>query len=90
MFTGNNYYRKNKIVYMLFFKFQKYIDRIKVSADSNANYFMLSSVYRIFTKLYDRVPENFETLIGMRGVDPKTIRALSLISELICWTETRF
>ncbi len=40
-------------------------------------------LYRIFTKLYDRVPEDFETLIGMRGVGPKTIRALSLISELI-------
>ncbi len=40
-------------------------------------------LYRIFTKLYDRVPENFETLIGIRGVGPKTVRALSLISELI-------
>ncbi len=38
MFTGNNYYWENKIVYMLFFKFQKYIGRIKVSVDSNANY----------------------------------------------------
>ena len=90
MFTGNNYYREHKIAYMLFFKFHKYIDRIKVSTDSYANYFMLSSAYRIFTKLYDRVPENFETLIGMRGVAPKTIRTLSLISELIYWAETRF
>jgi hypothetical protein len=32
---------------------------------------------------YERQPENFETLLGLRGVGPKTIRALSLISELI-------
>ena len=82
MLTGNNYYWEHKIVYILFFKFHKYTDRIKVSADSNTNFFMLSSVYRIFTKLYDRVPENFETFIGMSEVGPKTIRALSLISEL--------
>jgi len=82
MHTGNNYYWEHKIVYIRFYKFHKYTDRIKVSADSNINFFMLSSVYRIFIKLYDRVPENFETLIGMSGVGPKTNRALSLISEL--------
>ncbi|ODS33602.1 MAG: hypothetical protein SCARUB_01265 [Candidatus Scalindua rubra] len=40
-------------------------------------------LYKIFTKLCDRAPENFERLIGIRGVGPKTVRALSLISELI-------
>ncbi|UCD36294.1 MAG: DUF763 domain-containing protein [Nitrospiraceae bacterium] len=34
-------------------------------------------------KTYERQPENFETLLGMQGVGPKTIRALSLVSELI-------
>jgi hypothetical protein len=34
-------------------------------------------------KTYERQPENFEALLGMQGVGPKTIRALSLVSELI-------
>jgi hypothetical protein len=39
--------------------------------------------YKILTKTYERQPENFESLLGIEGVGPKTIRALSLISELI-------
>lgn len=31
----------------------------------------------------DNSPENFEQLLGTRGVGPKTIRALSLVSEII-------
>jgi len=38
---------------------------------------------KIFLKTYEAQPENFEQLLGMPGVGPKTIRALSLISELI-------
>lgn len=41
------------------------------------------SLKRIFLKTYERKPENFEQLLGIYGVGPKTIRALSLISELI-------
>ena len=40
-------------------------------------------LYRTLTRTYERHPENFETLLGISGVGPKTIRALSLISELI-------
>jgi hypothetical protein len=40
-------------------------------------------LYRILTKTYEKQPEDFEKLLGIRGVGPKTIRALSLISELI-------
>jgi hypothetical protein len=40
-------------------------------------------LYRILTKTYERQPENFERLLGIEGVGAKTIRALSLISELI-------
>src|SRR4030042_3774968 len=40
-------------------------------------------IYRILTKTYERQPGDFERLLGIRGVGPKTIRALSLISELI-------
>ncbi len=38
---------------------------------------------RILLSTYEAQPENFEKLLGMRGVGPKTIRALSLIAELI-------
>ena len=40
-------------------------------------------LYKIFLSTYERQPENFERLLGMEGVGPKTIRALSLISELV-------
>jgi hypothetical protein len=36
-----------------------------------------------FLTSYQRQPEDFETLLSLQGVGPKTIRALSLISELI-------
>ncbi len=35
-------------------------------------------------------PENFEKLLGMTGVGPKTIRALSLISELVYGSKPSF
>ena len=38
---------------------------------------------KILASTYDRKPEDFETLLGMKGVGPKTIRSLALISELI-------
>jgi hypothetical protein len=38
---------------------------------------------KILLKTYERAPENFETLLGMPGVGPKTLRALALASELI-------
>lgn len=37
----------------------------------------------VFLKTYERQPENFETLLGMPGVGAKTLRALSLIAELV-------
>ncbi|MFC1937576.1 DUF763 domain-containing protein [Chloroflexota bacterium] len=41
------------------------------------------SLGKILLSAYDRQPENFEQLLGMQGIGPKTIRALSLISELV-------
>src|SRR5918998_5489324 len=38
---------------------------------------------KILTKTYERAPENFEQLLGIEGVGPKTLRALSLTSELV-------
>ena len=40
-------------------------------------------LYKILLNTYENKPENFETLLGMEGVGPKTIRALSLIAELV-------
>lgn len=40
-------------------------------------------LYRVLLRTYERVPENFEQLLGIDGVGPKTLRALSLVAELI-------
>jgi hypothetical protein len=40
-------------------------------------------LYTIFLKTYEHQPQDFESLLGISGVGPKTIRALSLVSELI-------
>jgi hypothetical protein len=41
------------------------------------------SLSRILLSTYERQPGDFEQLLGLQGVGAKTIRALSLISELI-------
>jgi len=41
------------------------------------------SLSRILLNTYEQQPHDFEHLLGLKGVGPKTIRALSLISELI-------
>jgi hypothetical protein len=38
---------------------------------------------KIFLKAYEHKPENFESLLALEGVGAKTLRALSLISDLI-------
>jgi len=42
-----------------------------------------SSIRRVLLKTYQRQPEDFATLLGMPGVGAKTLRALSLIAELV-------
>jgi len=41
------------------------------------------SIRRVLLKTYERQPEDFSTLLGMPGVGEKTLRALSLIAELV-------
>jgi hypothetical protein len=41
------------------------------------------SLVKILVSTYERQPEDFETLLGLEGVGAKTLRALSLISELV-------
>ena len=43
----------------------------------------LERLEKIFTQIYNRSPNSFEELLGIKGVGPKSLRALSLISELI-------
>ena len=43
----------------------------------------LERLEKIFIQIYERSPKNFEELLGIQGVGPKSLRALSLISELI-------
>src|SRR5205085_12646247 len=38
---------------------------------------------KILVKTYERAPEDFESLLGIPGVGPKTLRALALASELV-------
>ncbi len=38
---------------------------------------------KILVKTYERAPENYEALLGIDGVGPKTLRALALASELL-------
>ena len=38
---------------------------------------------KIIIQTHERSPQNFEQLLGLEGVGPKTIRALSLVSELV-------
>jgi hypothetical protein len=42
---------------------------------------------KILLKTYERAPDDFETLLGIDGVGPKTLRALALASELIYGTQ---
>jgi hypothetical protein len=41
---------------------------------------------KILLKTYERAPEHFETLVGIEGVGPRTLRALAPASELIYGT----
>jgi len=38
---------------------------------------------KILLKTYEKQPQDFEALLGMEGVGPKTVRALALVSELV-------
>lgn len=42
-----------------------------------------AKLHRILLKTYELQPDNFERLLGIRGIGPRTVRALSLISELL-------
>jgi hypothetical protein len=72
-------------------KINNYIDEIKqknIITYPKRHYIKTSDIElnrlsKIFQSTYERKPENFEKLIAMPGVGPKTVRSLALISELI-------
>ncbi|MGD0152587.1 MAG: DUF763 domain-containing protein [Thermacetogeniaceae bacterium] len=41
-----------------------------------------SSLQRVLLQTYERHPADFESLLSIKGVGPKTVRALSLLAEL--------
>ena len=41
------------------------------------------NIARTLVKTYDQKPDSFENLLAMPGVGPKTVRALSLVAELV-------
>ena len=45
---------------------------------------------KTFLKAYENQPENFADLLGLKGVGPKTIRALSLISDIVYGVKPSF
>ncbi len=48
------------------------------------------SLRKIILSAYERQPQDFEQLLGLSGVGPKTIRALSLIAELVHGVEPSY
>lgn len=46
--------------------------------DINSKYF-----FRIMEETYEKTPSDFEELLSIKGVGPKTVRSLSLLSELV-------
>jgi hypothetical protein len=50
----------------------------------------LDKLEKIFIQIHEHSPNNFEQLLGIKGVGPKSLRALSLISELIYGAKPSF
>jgi hypothetical protein len=43
----------------------------------------MNRLEKIFISTYEQQPEDFEKLISLKGIGPKTVRSLAMISELI-------
>ena len=43
---------------------------------------------KILLRTYERAPKDFEALLGIEGVGPKTLRALALVAELVYGART--
>ena len=63
------------------------LNRLKTLTLPGRPYISLQDIHpdrlsKIFLSTYEYKPQNFESLLALEGVGPKTLRALSLISEL--------
>jgi len=70
------------------YKIVAQLDKLKTLNLPRRPYITLEDIHpdrlgKIFTIAYERQPQSFESLLGIEGVGPKTLRALSLISELV-------
>jgi len=76
-------------------KFYKQWEKISVLKLPPRHYLLTKDInpQRLKTnliKVYNASPEDFETLLSIKGVGPKTIRALALISEIIYGAKPSF
>jgi uncharacterized protein len=55
--------------------------RLIAKADVNPRF-----VEKVLVQTYERPPEDFESLLGVQGLGPKTLRALALVAELVYGT----
>lgn len=54
------------------------------------NFFASKYLHKILWQLCDIKPKDYETLLSIQGVGPKTIRALALVSEVIYGAQPSF
>jgi hypothetical protein len=47
-------------------------------------------LYTVLEKTYENQPENYESLMAIRGIGPKALRSIALLSELIYGAEPSF
>ncbi len=48
------------------------------------------SIKKVLVATYEKRPDNFEKLLGITGVGPKTVRALALLSEIVYGAKPSF
>ncbi|RKY38628.1 MAG: DUF763 domain-containing protein [Candidatus Omnitrophota bacterium] len=67
----------------------KHLERLTLPSKHSLSLFDIQpqNLSRVLLSTYERQPQNFEELLGIEGVGAKTVRALSLISELIYGTK---
>jgi hypothetical protein len=64
------------------------LNRLKTLSLPERPYISLEDIHpdrlgKIFLTAYEHKPKDFESLLALEGIGPKTLRALSLISELV-------
>jgi hypothetical protein len=76
-------------------KLVRELERLKTLNLPHRHHLLLEDIHpqrldKILLSAYERQPKDFEHLLGIEGVGPKTLRALSLIAEIIYGTPLSF